>query len=184
MELSKNYFTLFGLPQQFVIDEQHLADKFRQLQREVHPDRYAGKGKHQQQLAMRFASYVNTAYQTLKSPLPRAEYLLELSQTPINKETMTVADSGFLFQQMQWRDALSEAVELQCKQTLSELMQAVSGYREKLLSAFTRAYDEKHLDTAKEAVAKLHFVEKMMTEIERVEFSKATADGNSLLHFR
>ena len=169
MDLSQNYFTLFNLPQQFTIDKRQLAANFRQLQREVHPDRHAGKGKHQQLLAMRFASYVNTAYQTLKSPLLRAEYLLELVQAPVNTQTITVADSEFLLQQMQWRGTLAEANKLQCKQTLKELLQTVSTYRQKLLSAFAHAYDSKDFDSAKEAIAKLSFVEKMMIEIERVE---------------
>ena len=169
MNPSRNYFTLFNLPQQFMIDKRQLMANFRQLQREVHPDRHADKGKHQQLLAMRFASYVNTAYQTLKSPLLRAEYLLELAQAPINTQTMTVADSKFLLQQMQWRETLSEAAKSQCKETLAALLQTVSAYRQKLLSAFARAYDLKDFDSAKEAVGKLNFVEKMITEIEQVE---------------
>ena len=162
MELNKNYFALFNLPQQFTIDEQKLADGFRRLQKAVHPDRHAGEGKQQQLLAVRFASYINTAYQRLKSPLSRAEYLLELARIPLDKETMTIADGDFLFQQMQWRDILSEAIKQQCKQTLDELLETVSAYSEMLLSTFTRAYDEQDFDTAKETIAKLHFVEKMM----------------------
>ena len=178
MDLNQNYFSLFNLPQQFTIDQNQLADKFRQLQREVHPDRHVGKGKHQQFLAMQFASHVNTAYQTLKSPLPRAEYLLELAEMPVNKETTTVADADFLFQQMQWRDTLSEAVNQQCEQTLSELLSTVTAQGEKLLLEFNRAYDAKNFVLAKEAVAKLHFIEKMMSEIKQVKFSKAVDNSN------
>ena len=182
MDLIQDYFALFNLPQQFEVDKQQLTDKFRQLQREVHPDRHAGEGKHQQRLAVRFASYVNTAYQTLKSPLLRAEYLLELAQVSMNTQTMTIADSDFLFQQMQWRDTLSKAANLQSKQGLTELSQTVSDCREKLLSVFTHNYDEKDFNSAKETVAKLHFVEKIMTEIEQVEFSKPTESSNLPSH--
>ena len=174
MDLNQNYFSLFKLPQQFAIDEQQLSTRFRQLQREVHPDRYAGKDKHQQMLAMRFSSYINTAYQTLKSPLSRAEYLLELAQMPVNKETMTIADSDFLFKQMEWRDTLSEATDEQCQQTLKELLQTVTDYRATLASAFIQHYDGQDFDTAKETLAKWHFVEKMMNEIGRIEFPQAT----------
>lgn len=180
MDHSQNYFTLFGLPQQFTIDQNQLTDKFRQLQREVHPDRHVGKGKHQQLLAMQFASYVNTAYQTLRSPLKRGEYLLELAEIPINKETMTIGDSGFLLQQMQWRDRLSEAIKQQCKQTLSKLMSTVSDQGEKLLLEFNRTYDAKDFLLAKESIAKLHFVEKMMSEIKQVKFSKTVDNSNPI----
>jgi molecular chaperone HscB len=181
MDLCQNYFALFNLPQRFMIDQKRLADSFRKLQREVHPDRHIGKGKHQQLLAMRFASYINTAYQTLKSPLLRAGYLLELAQIPMSTQADTITDGDFLFQQMQWRETLAKAVELRCKQTLTELSQTVLDHHEKLLSTFTDAYDQKEFDNAKETIAKLHFVEKIMAEIEQAKHSDAMNDCNLVL---
>lgn len=181
MDLNQNYFSLFQLPQQFTLDERRLKERFRQLQREVHPDRHLDKGMHQQRLAVQFASYINTAYQTLKSPLSRAEYLLELAQTTIDAQSMTVADSRFLLQQMQWRDILSDATKDQCKQTAKSLRSDVSAHREQLIAAFVDAYNRGEFDRAKETVAKLHFVEKMMTDIERAFIADIVDDGSRTL---
>ncbi|MGH1485688.1 MAG: Fe-S protein assembly co-chaperone HscB [Cellvibrionaceae bacterium] len=176
MDLTQNYFALFGIEPSFQIDKAILADKYRQLQKDLHPDKFANKGATEQRLSVQFTSYVNTAYQTLKSPLLCAEYLLELEKHPVNSETLTVSDGGFLFKQMEWRERLSDLSDdirssISVEEKLSKLTDEVSVERADFLKQFERAYSDKQYEIAKESVAKLHFVEKMMLDIERLEDS-------------
>lgn len=79
MELAgKNYFELFGLSVQFDVDIRSVADRYRELQRATHPDQFASGTDQEQRIAVEQAALVNDAYQTIKSPLKRAQYLLEL----------------------------------------------------------------------------------------------------------
>jgi molecular chaperone HscB len=109
MRLADDDFTLFGLPEQHALDRAELDERWRQLQAEVHPDRFAGEGASAQRIAMQWAVRVNEAYQRLKDPLKRAAYLCERRGAPLQAESNTAMPAVFLMQQMQWREALDEA---------------------------------------------------------------------------
>ena len=78
MNLNQNHFELFGLPARFGVDAATLEARYRELQREVHPDRFAAAPQPERRVSMQLATRVNEAYQTLKSPLRRAVYILRL----------------------------------------------------------------------------------------------------------
>jgi len=108
MDLTQNYFELFGLPIKFSVDQVQLKQQYRELQLRFHPDKFASKGGSEKRLAEQFSGLINTAYQTLRSPLLTAEYLLLLAGHSVDNENLTIADGAFLFKQMQWREALGE----------------------------------------------------------------------------
>ncbi|HSN32791.1 MAG TPA: Fe-S protein assembly co-chaperone HscB [Ideonella sp.] len=109
MDLRSDDFTLFGLPRRFALDAAELDARWKALQREVHPDRFAAEGRAAQRLAMQWAVRVNEAHRRLKDPLARAAYLCELRGAPIDAENNTAMPGDFLVQQMQWREALDDA---------------------------------------------------------------------------
>ena len=112
MNLNQTHFELFGLPQHFNVDAAALDARYRELQREVHPDRFATASDTEKRLSMQMAVRVNEAYQTLKSPLRRARYLVELMGADIGAETNTAMPADFLAEQMEWREGLEEADRL------------------------------------------------------------------------
>jgi molecular chaperone HscB len=69
MDFKQNHFELFGLPVSFHIDSAKLESAFREIQNQVHPDRFANKGDAEKRLSMQWATHANEAYQTLKKPL-------------------------------------------------------------------------------------------------------------------
>lgn len=107
--LSSSDFELFGLPERFAQDSVAIDARWKELQREVHPDKFAAQGATAQRIAMQWSVRVNEAYQRLRSPLKRAAYLCELRGAPINAESNTAMPAEFLIQQMAWREALEEA---------------------------------------------------------------------------
>jgi molecular chaperone HscB len=109
MKLSDDDFTLFGLPPRFELDRAVLDERWRALQAEVHPDRFAADGAAAQRLAMQWAVRVNEAYRRLKDPLARGAYLCGLRGEPVRAEDNTAMPPQFLLQQMAWREALDEA---------------------------------------------------------------------------
>ena len=97
MNLNQNYFELFGLPIEFRVDTDLLNDRYLELQKEVHPDNFAAGTDQEKRLSMQWATFINTANVTLKSPLARAIYLLELHGLQLKNNPELPPD--FLMQQ-------------------------------------------------------------------------------------
>jgi molecular chaperone HscB len=118
--LQANDFELFGLPQQFALDRAQLDERWKALQRQAHPDRFAADGAAAQRVAMQWSVRINEAYQRLKNPLKRAAYLCELRGQPVNAESNTAMPPAFLVQQMQWRESLEDTDELGALEGLAD----------------------------------------------------------------
>ncbi|MEO8656798.1 MAG: Fe-S protein assembly co-chaperone HscB [Ramlibacter sp.] len=122
LNLQSNDFELFGLPQRFRQDRAAIDARWKELQREAHPDRFAAQGAAAQRVAMQWSVRINEAYQRLKDPLKRAAYLCELGGAPINAENNTAMPALFLMEQMAWREALDEAASETELEALDEQM--------------------------------------------------------------
>jgi molecular chaperone HscB len=108
ISLQANDFALFDVPMQFAQDRAQLDARWKALQREAHPDRFAAEGAAAQRVAMQWSVRINEAYQRLKDPLKRAAYLCELQGAPVQAENNTTMPASFLMQQMQWRENLED----------------------------------------------------------------------------
>jgi molecular chaperone HscB len=109
MNLSANYFELFGLPVRFALDKVALDKAYRDLQAQVHPDRFANAEAAEQRVSMQKATRANEAYNALRKPLSRARYFLELHGVDLGTESNTAMPAEFLIEQMEWREAVEEA---------------------------------------------------------------------------
>ena len=112
MNLQSDDFELFGVPRRFAQERSALDARWKELQREAHPDRHAASGAAAQRQAMQWSVRINEAYQRIKDPMRRAAYLCELHGAPIRAEDNTAMPGDFLMQQMEWREALEEADSL------------------------------------------------------------------------
>ena len=105
----QNHFDLFQLPARFALDMGALDAAYRDVQGRVHPDRFVNATDAEKRVAMQWATRANEAYQTLKNPQKRAQYLCELNGVDLQTESNTAMPMDFLMQQMEWREALGEA---------------------------------------------------------------------------
>ena len=109
VNLKSDDFELFGLAPQFSQDGAAIDLRWKDLQREAHPDKFAAQGAAAQRIAMQRSVRINEAHQRLKDPLKRAAYLCELNGVPVNAETNTAMPADFLMQQIEWREGLDDA---------------------------------------------------------------------------
>ena len=109
LNLNSSDFELFALPERFAQDSAAIEARWKELQREVHPDKFAAQGHSAQRVAMQWSVRVNEAYKRLRDPLRRAAYLCERRGAPINAESNTAMPGAFLIEQMAWREALEDA---------------------------------------------------------------------------
>ncbi|MCW5663476.1 MAG: Fe-S protein assembly co-chaperone HscB [Piscinibacter sp.] len=165
MNLTSDDFELFGLPRRFAQDRAALDARWRALQAEVHPDRFASEGAAAQRVAVQYAVRVNEAYQRLKDPLKRAAYLCALAGQSVDAENNTAMPPAFLMQQMEWREALDEADGSEAVQALAD---EVERARRDALAAIEQALDVRgDAAAAAQQVRALMFVERFAADIER-----------------
>ncbi|WP_226662673.1 Fe-S protein assembly co-chaperone HscB [Microbulbifer aggregans] len=169
MKLQQNHFEIFGLPVAFEVDRQALAKRYRELQQEFHPDRFAAKSEREQMLSMQYAAQINEANNTLKDPVQRAAYLLQLAGVEINPE-QTTADGEFLMQQMILRERLEEVRDASNPESELEVLSVEAGELLKAQEqAFSSALAANALDEAKGALLKLQFLAKLQSQLEALE---------------
>ncbi len=106
----QNYFELFSLDVDFAIDLSNLEQEYQLQVAKFHPDNFATKDDKEKSIALQNTSLINTAYDTLKSPLLRATYLLELENINAFDEKDTQMDMNFLMGQITLREKL-ESIE-------------------------------------------------------------------------
>lgn len=157
-----NYFSLFNLPVQFVVDTAALDAAYRTLAMRFHPDRTAGLSVFEQKQAMMMAATVNEAYRVLKSPLERAAYLLREAGVDADAPQHTQFASEFLMQQMEWREALAEAED---DAALSALAAEFSAAGQAVENELAQAFAEKNYDMAADALRRGRFLQKLNEEL-------------------
>jgi molecular chaperone HscB len=165
MNLDENHFQIFGVPAQFDVDLPVLEARYRELQREVHPDRFAGASQAEQRVSMQLATRVNEAYQTLKSPLTRAGYLLQLQGVDPEFETNTAMPAEFLTDQMERRETLEEVVEASDWERLIGLSSELRVEQDALFGRIERQLEARDWKEAATTLRQLKFLEKLSEEI-------------------
>ena len=162
--LQTNDFELFGLPQQFALDRAQLNERWKAMQREAHPDRFAAEGAAAQRVAMQWSVRINEAYQRLKDPLKRAAYLCELRGVPVQAESNTAMPAAFLMQQMEWRELLEDTDDVA---TLESLADDVAAERKRLQQALGSLLDQGNdPQTAVGQVRAMMFIERFAAEVD------------------
>ena len=152
------------------VDFEQLDLKFRALQKALHPDRYANKNDFEKRLAVQTAATINQAYETLKYPLSRAQYLLELENLDASQESHITSDGQFLMDQMVLRETLSE---IRCsdnaKDALVSLGIEAQQTAAKIQQEFASQYQQKAYNEAFESLAKMQFAIKFVNDINELE---------------
>lgn len=168
--LTQNYFELFALPVAYAIDQNTLRERYRELQKSVHPDRYAGSTEQSRRLAAQLAAQVNQAFQTLKDPILRGFYLLSLHGVVAEGENQTINDTEFLIKQMAYRERLEAcAGHPATGSLLTALAEEIEVEMRHLVSAVSDAMQNYSAERAQQAqswLRKMQFFAKLQAEIE------------------
>jgi len=170
--LAQDYFSLLGLPEVFGIDQQQLDSAWRRLQAVVHPDRFSAGTDSQRRLALQWSTHLNEAYNTLKSPIARATYLLERKGHAVEAERNTAMPVSFLEAQMTLRESLEEAKAVACEEART---QACMKIRDEAMAARDASISRLRLLIDVQAnhaeavlqVRGLHFLEKFLQDLDR-----------------
>lgn len=165
-----NHFELFGLPNQFELDGGLLSLQFRELQKRFHPDNFATPSERDRLLSIQKAAQINDAYQTLKNPVSRAEYILSEQGHDIRGEQTTMQDPMFLMQQMELREELESLPSSSDPESaLFDFAENVTAMRKSQLVQLQELLKNEAWIEAAQSVRKLKFIEKLNQEVEQLE---------------
>jgi len=170
LSIADNHFSQFHLPVEYDIDLPRLDSEFRQFQQLVHPDRHAAASDEQRLLAIKLSSHLNEAYQTLKSPLRRAAYLLRLQGVDVEQVEQSDLAPELLLEQMQLREQLAELP--QDESAFAALEQMGDETSERLVGRqrdFAALLASGALAEARKLFHELQFLSKLQAEIEKAE---------------
>jgi molecular chaperone HscB len=140
-----------------------LEKAYRDIQSQVHPDRFAHAGDAERRASLQWTTRVNEAYRTLKNPVQRARHLLELRGVDVAFETNTAMPPEFLMQQMELREKLEEAKD---SSSLDRLRSDLVNDRKNLEERLAETIDaQRNYKGAAELVRKLQFLHRLDEEI-------------------
>ncbi len=164
--LTSNFFELFDLPVSYQVDMQKIQQQYMELQKQVHPDKFASASDQEKRISMQQTSWINEAKTTLINPVLRAIYLLELKGIDINLANETTMDAAFLMQQIEMREQLENIQdETDPIATLDALADEIKQSSSTMMQNFSHSYENNDLDESREWIRKLQFMEKAKTEV-------------------
>lgn len=161
----QNHFELFNLPKQFAVDADALNSAYRDVQSRVHPDKFVNATDAEKRVAMQWATRANEAYQTLKNPQKRAQYLCELNGVDLQTESNTAMPMAFLMQQMEWREELGDARAAKDSDALESLDEQLRKTRKQQLTQIEQQLNDSDFHAAAQGVRALMFLEKFGEEV-------------------
>lgn len=168
IDLTRNYFELFGFAEKFVIDQDQLAEKYHSFQSALHPDKFVNASDQERRVSVQTTAYINEAYATLKSDLKRSHYLLKLSDVEFNADTETSSDVEFLMQTMELHEQVEGASNTQNPLgELDGLSKELKVQQQQLILEFTTQFEKNELSVAKETALKLQFYERLTNQVRK-----------------
>lgn len=159
----RDYFALLGLEHSFDIDLGLLEKNYFALQQQLHPDRFA-KGSEQERIrALQQSMEANEAYNAMKSPFKRGEYLLSLQGISIKEGSSNIKPSQqVLMDMLTLREAVDEAEHLEEVQVIAENVEAE---KQQVISALSSCFAAEDYQRAAQELIRLRYLEKTQEEI-------------------
>jgi molecular chaperone HscB len=161
-----DHFALFAMPRDFDLGVKKLEVAYFSLQMKLHPDRFSQKSEQEKIFSMQQSMSINKAFETLKSPLPRAEYMLKLHGIIVNTENSTIKPSQAVLQEsMEMREQLLEA---NTPDKIRTLTITATDAKLSTIDAIKQNFIDVKLEDAAQNTIKLRYLEKLMEEIKIV----------------
>lgn len=170
-EPGQNFFDLFGLNAAFDIDPAELHARQQRLQAAYHPDRHVTASAQDKRLSVQMASWVNQAYETLRDPVKRSRYLLEISGANLPDDSATTADAAFLMEQMELREAVDSCRHAEdglqrCEAIAARLQQRADELAQEFVERFSAGETEAAIDASR----KMQFVQRIQQQLDELQF--------------
>lgn len=162
----ENYFELFDTPISVAPDLGDLQQRYRQMQRKLHPDLFSTKSQEEQQISSTNSALVNRAYQVLVDPTQRMSHLLSLHGIGALEEGETHTDTNLLMEVLEIREELEECFSLEkLRETRSHNESQITA----CLALLKAAYEDGAMQQFSSHVVRHRYLVKITEEIDARE---------------
>jgi molecular chaperone HscB len=159
---SNDAFGLLGLPAQFDLDPAVIEAAFFDKSKELHPDRFASAPAAERVAALSRSRALNDAYQTLKKPVARAEYLLARAGVTIGDNEQL--DPAFLMEILELREELAEARVARRTSEIEKLCAAMKARRKASIDSLPSLFEANDLSAIKTQLILLRYIDRYLEE--------------------
>ena len=167
----QNYYELFGLNPDFDIDIASLRVEQQRLQAIHHPDRHVSADAAARRASVQMASLINQAFETLRDPVKRSRYLLQINGAELPDESATTGDTVFLMEQLELREAVEGCRDsdapLDCCAKLESQLHARAA---ELAENFVAEFEAGKLEEAMEISRKMQFIQRIQHQLDEIQF--------------
>ncbi|MEG3619149.1 Fe-S protein assembly co-chaperone HscB [Magnetovibrio sp. PR-2] len=158
-----NHFERLGINLTFDVDVSAIDRLYFDLQRQLHPDRFATKAPKEKALSQQQATALNDAYEVLKDPLKRADYLVHVLGVDVFPEGCNlVNDQAILMEAMEMREKLMMADSMAA---LNDIQRETKSEIDDVLKALSLAFQGEDIHGACQLTTRLKYLDKMMGEV-------------------
>ena len=159
---SSDTFGLLGLPARFDLDPAVIEAAFFERTKDLHPDKHATAPASERVAILARSRALNDAYQTLKKPVSRAEYLLE-------REGVTIGDNEridptIVMRVLEAREELAEARASGQRGRLEELRNAMQERRGQAVAELSGYFAAHALPDIKRVLIGLRYIDRYLEE--------------------
>lgn len=165
MQGQQNHFERLGLVTCVSLDRERLEERYFELARQWHPDRFVSAGAAERSRAQLQAAQLNEAYRVLRDPLKRAEYLVLLGGINLDssdpKNGAPAPSAAFLAQMLDLRDSIEEG-ELDLQEALDDAQERL----EQCLKGATQALREQDIKAAADSLVQYRYFHRLVEELE------------------
>jgi molecular chaperone HscB len=157
-----DHFTRLDVETTFDIDTKALDGRYFDLQRRLHPDRFATRTSRERALSQQQATSLNDAYETLRDDLKRADYLVGLKVSGSSPEGCNqITDPVVLMEAMERREALAEAETVE---DIQAIMRETAEDAGECVAQLSAAFAEDDLEAASRLATRLKYLRKLAEE--------------------
>ena len=170
LDLQKNFFELFGIDVDFQLDQKQLHAAQQRLQSTYHPDRFINASDQEKRMSVQNAAHVNEAYETLKNPVKRAQYMLQVGGLDVQNDHETTSDTTFLMEQIEFREEMEECRS--CKDPMracSHITGKLDQRSKEFSNQFELLYQQGRFEDARQVSKKMQFVERILEQIDDIQ---------------
>ncbi len=164
----KNYFELFALEADFAINLKALEQAYQAQIAQYHPDKFATQSDKEKSLALQNTSLINSAFDTLSSPLLRATYLLELQGINAFDEKDTQMDASFLINQITLRESLEAIENAQDELALDNFIEEITDKTKQNIEKIQSLFALNEFETIRNLVRELKFYTQLNTQAKQL----------------
>ncbi len=157
-----DHYARLGLDPIFDLDLGELDRKYFERQRMLHPDRFATRTAKEKALSQLQATSLNDAYETLKDPTHRAEYLVHLKGAGVVPEGChLVNDPSVLMEAMELREALADA---ESADEVAKVSKRAKADMRECIDNLKSLFEDEDLEGACKMTSRLKYLSKLADE--------------------